>query len=354
QNWSEKMAEFPAWGSGGEKMQFLVRYAVLAPSKCNAQPWLFEICGDSMDLICDRSWAFHEIDPNCRQLILSCGAALLNLTIAARHFGCGLQVEPFPWPGDRYLLARVRLASSDLGNRAGAAQDASGVFRTNPPDSDELFAALSRRCTSRRRFQRRIPPDETLQALESAVNPYGAWMHLIRDEPQRKQIAQLVEAGDREQMANKPLRKELARWVHQPFGDSKDGFPVSRYGLPRPMLWLAPGLSLALRALDLGNVVGRRDRRLAQSAPLLAVLGTDQDTPLSWLAAGQALESLWLRAAACRLSLSVFSPPIEVPRVREELARITGRAGFPQALIRLGYGASARQSPRRPAEEVII
>ncbi|MGH7970305.1 MAG: hypothetical protein ACREIC_16405, partial [Limisphaerales bacterium] len=183
--WTAAPRQFPESGSDGEKLQFLVGYAVLAPSKCNAQPWLFEICGDSMDLICDRRWAFHEIDPLGRQLILSCGAALLNLTVAARHFGCELHIETFPWPGDRYLLARVRPARPAKGRQqtlhTPPALDPP-IARTIPegvskdaPNDGELFEALTRRCTSRRRFRDRTPPDEALSALACAVTPYGAW-----------------------------------------------------------------------------------------------------------------------------------------------------------------------------------
>jgi hypothetical protein len=361
--WKVRAADFPAAGIQAEKLQFLVNYAVLAPSKYNAQPWLFEICGDSLDIICDRNWAFRETDPEGRELILSCGAALENLGIAAKHFGHAARIEPFPWPGDRYLLARVRLGpplseepETPVPSPAAktSPRQTTGLWSATEPSNEEYFRAMNNRCTSRRPFWPGAPPEEVLQACAQAAARHGAWLHFIRDRPTRQAVGRLVARGDREQMANKALRRELLRWVRWPGGKSKDGFTVSRYGLPGAMSLLTPGFSLLLWMLNLGSLVAAHDRRLAQNAPILAVLGTEKDQPEAWLSAGQAMERVLLRATAAGLSASFFNQPIEVPHLRAELGKLIGRNGFPQVLLRLGYGKPARHTPRRPASEVVI
>lgn len=362
--WRVEPKSFPHRGAVSEKLHFLVNYAVLAPSKYNAQPWLFEICGDSLDLIRDRSWAFRETDPEGRELTLSCGAALLNLRIAAQHFGYETRIQTLPWPGDRYLLARVHLeriapAPRPIGARdprTSAQQPAPAPRLTSAsvPADEALFEAMKRRCTSRRAFRKRAPSAEALEACCAAAARHGAWLSILQDKPARDAIADLVAEGDREQMANKPLRRELIRWLHGPAGKSRDGFSVSRYGLHSALNWLSPGVSLALWAFNLGSLIAARDRRLASRGPVLAVLGTEADDPQSWLAAGQALESLLLQATAAGLSISFFNQAIEIPRLRTELSRVIGHGGFPQILLRLGYGGSAKHTPRRPAREVVI
>lgn len=362
--WRVESGSFPHKGAVSEKLHFLVNYAVLAPSKYNAQPWLFEICGESLDVIRDRSWAFRETDPEGRELTLSCGAALFNLRVAARHFGYETRIQTLPWPGDRYLLARVHLervspaprpgAPPRPGNTGRSSSTTAGGQPTSALATDALFEAMKRRCTSRRSFRRRVPPAETVKACGEAAVRHGAWFSVIEDKSARWTVADLVTEGGREQMASRTLRRELARWVHGPLGPSRDGFPVSRYGLHRALDWLSPGLSLALWAFNLGSLIAARDRRLVRNAPVLAVLGTETDDPQSWLAAGQALESVLLHATAAGLSISFFNQAIEVPRLRTELSRLTGRGGFPQILLSLGYGRPARHTPRRPAKEVVI
>jgi hypothetical protein len=120
------------------------------------------------------------------------------------------------------------------------------------------------------------------------------------------------------------------------------------------MAWLTPGIAFGLWAFNLGRLVAVRDRRLAQKAPVLAVLGTAEDGAADWLAAGQALESLLLHATASGLSVSFFNQAIEMAHLRSRLNSMIGGRGFPQVLLRLGYGAPAKHTPRRPVDEVVI
>src|SRR5690349_13978120 len=96
-----------------ERLRELVKSAVLAPSSHNSQPWIFHIpltCA-FIELYADRTRALPVVDPTDRELTMSCGAALLNLRIAARHAGFTDLVAPLPDPDDRDLLARLRLGA---------------------------------------------------------------------------------------------------------------------------------------------------------------------------------------------------------------------------------------------------
>ena len=79
--WSVSVEDFPAAGTPVEQMEFLLNYAVLAPSNHNTQPWLFEIHGEAIHLFADRTRALPMTDPEDRELIISCGAALLHLRV---------------------------------------------------------------------------------------------------------------------------------------------------------------------------------------------------------------------------------------------------------------------------------
>ncbi len=61
-------------------LRSLLKYAVLAPSGHNTQPWLFRPTEkDDLYLIADRTRALPVVDPHDRELIISCGAALDHL-----------------------------------------------------------------------------------------------------------------------------------------------------------------------------------------------------------------------------------------------------------------------------------
>src|SRR5690606_33984795 len=89
-------AAFPHHGSAGDKLRFLLGYAILAPSNHNTQPWRFELHNEHLELFADRTRSLPAADPFDRELTLSCGAALGFLRSAAAAFGCRLIVTHLP------------------------------------------------------------------------------------------------------------------------------------------------------------------------------------------------------------------------------------------------------------------
>src|SRR5512134_2492700 len=84
---------FPVRAGAAERLRFLLQWAVLAPSRHNTQPWAFEIEGDELRVYSDASRSLPVADPDGRQLVMSCGAVIVNLRLAAAHFGFATSVE---------------------------------------------------------------------------------------------------------------------------------------------------------------------------------------------------------------------------------------------------------------------
>ena len=87
---------FPANGSFPDRLQFLLRYAVLAPSSHNTQPWKFRVDGNRIDIFMDEERWLKVCDDDQRELHISVGCCLETLLVAAEHFGFGHQVEYLP------------------------------------------------------------------------------------------------------------------------------------------------------------------------------------------------------------------------------------------------------------------
>jgi hypothetical protein len=91
------------------------------------------------------------------------------------------------------------------------------------------------------------------------------------------------------------------------------------------------------------------------SSPALAILWTFADTWFDWLAAGQALEKVLLRAAAEKVWAAFFSQPVEVPSLRREICTLSGQTDVLQLVLDLGYGVQqVLPAPRRGVSEVLI
>jgi hypothetical protein len=107
-----------------------------------------------------------------------------------------------------------------------------------------------------------------------------------------------------------------------------------------------------IATFNTGAGQARKDERLILTAPALVVLSTAGDTPSDWLTAGRAVAMLLLRAASHGLAASFLNQPIEVPALRARLRDLVGGSDSPQLLLRIGYGAGDRATPRRTVTDV--
>jgi len=131
----EDEGTFPEGGTEEQIWEFLLRYAVRAPSGHNTQPWRFHIGDGRLQLCADRRRGLPVVDPEDRELVMSCGAALAHLTVALRHFGYAGDVSPFPDPADRDLLATVGLGQVHRGRAIISCSRPSTVGTRTAPSS---------------------------------------------------------------------------------------------------------------------------------------------------------------------------------------------------------------------------
>ncbi len=332
--WHVSAEDFPADGYASDQLEFLLHYAVLAPSNHNTQPWLFRIGVADLAVYADRRRALRVVDPLDRELTLSVGAVVFNLRVTAEYFGHHYQVELHPDPADPNLLARFHL----------------GLRADTGAEDVLLFHALQRRHTNRQPFLPDPLPAELLARLQEVAAREGAWLVVFEDEARRQAAADLVAQAERLQWANPQFRRELAQWVRSKPG-AADGLPVHDFGVQD---WLAFAGPAIIRTFNRGDGQAARDRELATHSPVLAVLGTEQDTPTAWLQAGQALQHVLLAARAEEVWASFLCQPIEVPELRPAVADLAGGTGHPQVLLRLGYGPEVPPAPRRSPREMLI
>ena len=283
--------------------------AVCAPSSHNTQPWSFAVQDDQVvELVADRSHALPVNDPQDRELVISCGAALLNLRVAAEEHGLRADVLCGP-SGD--LLARDRLT------------------RVGEHDTGRLAAAIRARHTHRGPFTDRPLPPGLGEDLRAAAAQEEIGLVVVDPGPVREGLADLVDEGDRQQFADPSWRRELASWLKP--ATAGDGLPVARVA--------GAVTRLAVTRLDLGRSTGVKDAGLVREAPLVAVLWTAADAPADWLATGQGLERVLLTAAGRGVMAGFANQPWQVCSLRPQLTRLLGLTGHPQAVVRLGYPA---------------
>ena len=82
-----------------------------APSVHNTQPWRWLVGAESLHLYSDTNRQLPNTDPDGRDLILSCGAALNHCVVALAAVGWRAKVNRLPNPADPSSPCRDRIVS---------------------------------------------------------------------------------------------------------------------------------------------------------------------------------------------------------------------------------------------------
>jgi hypothetical protein len=310
---------------------YLVGVAGRAPSLHNTQPWRFAVSDDAIELYADARRQLH-VDPDGREMLISCGGALYGLRLAVRSLGYLPEVELLPGPAGRPPLARVRL----------------GPAAPMTADERKMLAAVPHRHTHRGPFEPGPLPTGLLTQMHEDARAEGATLSEIDPGPARDQLFSLLAASGRWQDRDPRSRAETWWW-------SRDVTSMARDGVPAHAFPSVPGRKrgrLPQRDFDLGRGLGLLPVG-GPAPPVIAVLFTSGDAEHDWLGAGQALHRLLLRAASQWVFASLSTQPLEDPATRSLIRdRLTG-PGWPQMLLAFGISRTAHPTARRPAGDLI-
>jgi hypothetical protein len=310
-------------------ISFAIATAGRAPSIHNTQPWKFRADGEVIELFADPERKLPLVDPAGRELMISCGAALFGLRLAYRKLGYLADVQVLPDPANHGLIATVR-----PGGRA-----------TLTSAEAELLAAVPHRHTHRGPFVPGEVAARLLGEMQADAAAESCQLLLIDDRATIVGLGKLVARAAAQQRADAGISAELQRWVPAPDRLARDGVPArARTGLP------GAGTPLSLPPRDFGQPGSEQAGGPPPAAT--AVLWTAGDTAPDWLHAGQALHRLLLHAATRWVFASLQSQPLESPRNRREVRKLTGLAGYPHMLLQFGRANTAAATPRRPVGEV--
>ncbi|MBB5985908.1 Acg family FMN-binding oxidoreductase [Sphingobium lignivorans] len=308
----------------------LIRFATLAASGHNTQPWKFVIRPGAIDILPDLARTTRVVDPDDHHLFVSLGCAAENLAIAAAATGR---------PGEAQADAEGRVQ-----------------FRHSPgaPHADPLFAAIPRRQSTRADYDGRPVPARDLEALRKAAAVPGVRLVLLTERRRIDPVRDLIVAGNDGQMRDAAFRAELKDWVRfNPRSAAKKGDGLFTAASGNPVM---PDI-LGHMAFDMFvTAEGENDRyaRQIDSSAGIAVFLAEHEDKAHWVAVGRACQRCALAATALGLKQAFVNQPVEVARLRPALASLVGEAGLrPDIVMRFGYGPALPYSPRRPVEDVL-
>ncbi|MFF0296676.1 Acg family FMN-binding oxidoreductase [Kitasatospora sp. NPDC004615] len=310
-----------------QELRVLVAAAGAAPSLHNSQPWQFRPADDGHGVLvfADLDRAVPVADPDGRGMLLSVGAALFNLRVAAARQGLPVdELELMPGP----FGADSPVAVVHFGPR--------GV----PDETAELAEAIALRHSSREPFNNRDVPETVIGELIAAAAAEDTVLDALEESEARRVLALTAEAEARI-VADAARLAETGSWLRDE--PSADGIPVSALG-PQDHEAHVP----------VRDFTGRPTRsQRFEALPQLVTIATRGDTAADWLRAGQAMERVWLVATAHGVRVSVLHQAVELPETRWRLRNPEAGIGTVQVLLRIGYGPRGAATPRREIDELL-
>lgn len=299
-----------------------------APSIHNSQPWRWRVGETTLNLFADPDVQLPHTDPEGRDRILSCGAALHHCVVALAAMGWRAQINRMPNPADPDHLAVLEL------------------FRAPTTESDiALSTAAQQRRTDRRRYSGRAVPADTLTGLGTRLQHYGI---TVRDVRARTRLARIVAQSVRQHAADGEYLAELHQW---------SGRHASPTGVPARSTPAGAGAGNG-RAFSGGSLTEPLQTPDGEDGGLVLALGTANDRVLAWLRAGEATSAVLLRATMAGLATCPMTEPLEIAETRDGVMReVFGGRATPQMLLRVGWAPADAEplpwTPRRPVEDVV-
>jgi hypothetical protein len=315
----------------------VVGLACRAPSVHNTQPWRLVAENGELRLFLDPHRVPHATDPAGRESVISCGALLHHLGVAAAAAGWKANVARFPNPNELDHLATIDFRRQEFVSEADRAR----------------AGAILRRRTDRLPFTAPAGWSFLEPVLRSAIDDDKAILSVLPAtvRPQLAEASRLTESLRR---YDNSYQAELQWWT-APF-EVSDGVPYSALASASEREKVEIG-----RVFPAGAQPDHRTQTdhdaIDHDDSVIAVLSTDGDGRREALGCGEVLSDVLMEATIAGLATCTLSHMTELEASRAIIRGLTGGAGDPQLLIRIGQVPALEDSPpptpRRPLADVL-
>jgi nitroreductase len=319
-------ADFP----DTDTIRTVLSLATRAPSVHNSQPWRWLVGAESLHLYADRTRSLTETDPDGRDLMVSCGAALHHCVVALAALGWQAKVHRFPNSADPDHLAVV-----EVFDRPASALDVA------------LAAAIPVRRTDRRHYNDWLVPTTDIALMGARAARAGVMLRQVESLPKLQHI---VARAVFQHATDYDYLRELNTW---------SGRYASFAGVPARSTPKSDPTAVIPARIFAGPALAQPAEAIAaDDGAVVLALGTKDDDDLARLRAGEATSLVLLTATAQGLASCPVTEPLEIPATRAAVQNdVFGTNGFAQMLLRIGWAPVNAEplpsTPRRPLAEVV-
>lgn len=324
--WKINPADFSEKWPPLKKLQFFARYAILAPSGHNTQPWHFLSSGDEILLKPNPSRHLPYSGTAAAEPHISLGCCLETLALAAKGFGYEIAVK-----SELDTVTRIALGKKIT------------------PEPSLLEAIISR--VSNRNVYAAKPLDVGLLKSLVAHSFNNASLQAVTDKDEIDFIAQQTSLATVAIMSDAAFRLELSKWVRNNVTRQHDGMPGHVQGMPTPPSLIARHV---IKNIDISKGQAKTDSKRVLNSPALLVVRVKDIGDEEFLNSGRLYARVCILAQQAGLNTSGVGAAVIDLDTRELIKQKLKLPDQPIAIIRLGKASkSARHTPRWPLEKVL-
>lgn len=328
--WTVDSLDFYDELSDIEKLRYFARYAILAPSGHNTQPWLLDFDDDSLYLSVHPDHHL-SIDGSGLQSVepyISIGTFLWTLENAARGFGYKLKTTLAP---DHGHLARITIQG-----------------KTSPEPG--VLDAITTRVSNRNNFKISPIPKATLTAIVKHQLSYIE-TKIITKRSDISFVGKQTEAAIGAIMNESVYRKELSKWVRTNHTSKFDGMPGFTHGFNNIQSLFS---KVAVRYAPAGGPQTKKSKELINHSAALLVVCCKNDSVEAFINAGRLYSQVCTLGNEFGIASSALGAAVLDPTTRETMKSKFAIDSRPIYILRLGYtDSNALHSPRWPVEKLI-
>lgn len=316
------------------KIKYLLRFAVLAPSGHNSQPWRCQLSGNVLNLNYSPERALAESDSEGRMLFVALGCFLENLLIAANYFG----------------------VKAELSHNENSPEDNLISITFTPATADHkeepLMLSIVKRVSNRYKYRNQTIPEPVIQSL-SNLSSNACQIQIVIEKNKRESLAKIMENAQIEAMKSQTFRNELSNYLKSNFTKDSFGMPGFTLDMPTPFSIIASKL---VKKINLSRLTAKKDLGLLlKHTPALGIISIDENNKSAWLEAGRTFERMWLSATQQGLACSVWAAAAQLKDYTEQVRKLLNITSYPIVLFRIGYPKkNPRHSPRFSVEQILI
>lgn len=254
----------------------VLKYAVMAPSGDNSQPWKFKIKDNILDIFNLPEKDNQYLNVNQSGSLIAHGALLKNIEIAAPSLGLSVEIK-YILEGDH--IARV-------------------TFREAAKEIHPLFAAIPERQTNRRLYKNTSIDLPQIDSNEMVT------LSFITDEKGKKVAGRAGSASEIVILENDSLHQALFKdvvWSTKAERKKRSGLYIKTMEfnpVQKLLFWLAshPSMIRIARKIKFPRFIAKEDATLYASGGAVGLLSVKETTSEGFLSLGKKLQEVWLTA----------------------------------------------------------